>query len=51
VEGKIDRWRALDQNAFRKKVMGFLSRRGFDYATVRAVCQRAWETIDQNETL
>jgi regulatory protein len=50
VEGKIDRWRTLDQNAFRRKVMGFLSRRGFNYATVRAVCQRAWEAIDLNET-
>jgi regulatory protein len=46
VEGKIDRWRTLDQNAFRKKVMGFLSRRGFRYATVHAVSQRAWVTID-----
>jgi len=49
VEGKIDRWRTLDQNTFRKKVMGFLSRRGFNYATVRTVCQRSWESIDQNE--
>lgn len=49
VEGKIDRWRTLDQSAFRKKVMGFLSRRGFNYATVRTVCQRAWESIEQNE--
>jgi regulatory protein len=49
VEGKIDRWRTLDQSAFRKKVMGFLSRRGFNYATVRTVCQRAWGSVDQNE--
>jgi regulatory protein len=45
VEGKLERWRTLDQDAFRKKVMGFLSRRGFRYDTVRTVCRRAWQTI------
>ncbi len=46
IESKIDRWRGLDQTAFRKKVTGFLSRRGFDYDTIRTTCQKAWETID-----
>ena len=49
VEGKIDRWRTLDQSDFRKKMMGFLSRRGFNYATIRTVCQRAWESIEQHK--
>jgi regulatory protein len=31
VEKKVDRWRGLDQMTFRKKVTGFLSRRGFSY--------------------
>lgn len=44
VEGKLERWRTLDQDAFRKKLMGFLGRRGFGYATVRTVCRKAWET-------
>ncbi|ETW92984.1 MAG: hypothetical protein ETSY1_41240 [Candidatus Entotheonella factor] len=46
IEGKIHRWRGLDQAAFRKKAMGFLSRRGFDYDTVRKTCDRAWEAMD-----
>ncbi len=46
IEGKIDRWRGLDQAAFRKKVTGFLSRRGFAYDAIRNTCQKAWETID-----
>jgi regulatory protein len=46
IEGKMHRWRALDQAAFRKKVMGFLSRRGFAYDTIRKTCARAWEVMD-----
>ncbi|ETX04182.1 MAG: hypothetical protein ETSY2_30260 [Candidatus Entotheonella gemina] len=46
IEGKMHRWRGLDQAEFRKKVMGFLSRRGFDYATVRKTCDKAWEAMD-----
>jgi len=46
IEGKIQRWRGLDQMAFRKKVTGFLSRRGFAYDTIRKTCQKAWEAMD-----
>ena len=46
IEGKMHRWRGLDQSAFRKKVMGFLSRRGFAYDTIRKTCERAWEAMD-----
>lgn len=46
IEGKIHRWRGLDQAAFRKKAMGFLSRRGFDYDTIRKTCDKAWEAMD-----
>lgn len=45
IEGKLSRWQGLDETAFRKKVMGFLSRRGFNYAVVRGVCRKAWETM------
>ncbi len=43
VEGKLDRWRNLDQAGFRKKVTGFLSRRGFGYDAIRKVSQKALE--------
>ncbi len=45
IEKKLDRWRGLERDAFRKKVMGFLSRRGFGYDVVRTVCHRAWEAV------
>jgi regulatory protein len=43
VAGKLNRWRGLEPLALRKKMMGFLSRRGFAYDTARRVCQRALE--------
>lgn len=43
VEGKLDRWRSLEPEVFRKKITGFLSRRGFGYDTIRKVCQKALE--------
>jgi regulatory protein len=46
IEGKRHRWRGLDQLAFRKKVTGFLSRRGFSYDIIRKTCQKAWEAMD-----
>jgi regulatory protein len=46
IEGKMHRWRGLDQLAFRKKVTGFLSRRGFSYDIIRKTCQKAWEAMD-----
>lgn len=45
IEGKLNRWQCLDEATFRKKAMGFLSRRGFNYTVVRGTCQKAWETL------
>lgn len=50
IEKKLERWRTLDQAAYRKKVMGFLSRRGFAYGTVRAICQKIWQTVDEADS-
>ena len=41
IEAKLHRWQGLEQTAARKKMMGFLSRRGFTYETARLVCERA----------
>lgn len=46
VAGKLARWRDLDPQALRKKMMSFLSRRGFAYDTARRVCRRALEEPD-----
>ena len=50
IEGKIHRWRGLEQAVFRKKVTGFLSRRGFAYDAVRKACDKAWEEIESSCT-
>jgi SOS response regulatory protein OraA/RecX len=47
IERKLDRWRMLEATAFRKKVLWFLNQRGFDYETVRAARQKAWEAVQQ----
>ncbi len=42
---KLDGWRRLDEEQFRKKATGFLSRRGFNYGIVRATVDRAWDFV------
>ena len=46
IENKIRQWQHLDQAAFTKKALGFLSRRGFNYEIARETVDRAWESID-----
>lgn len=41
LEPKIDRWRQLDDQSFKKKVVGYLGRRGFTYDTIYAAIERA----------
>lgn len=40
---RAERWRLLPQPEFYKKMVGFLQRRGFDYATAGAVAGRLWQ--------
>lgn len=40
---RAERWRLLPQPEFYKKMVGFLQRRGFDYATARSVCDQLWQ--------
>lgn len=40
---RAERWRQLPQPEFFKKMIGFLQRRGFDYATSRAVAVQLWQ--------
>ncbi len=46
VERSLYRWQRLDKTRFKQKVLGFLSRRGFDYETAYAICDQAWERIE-----
>ena len=50
VERKLQMWGALDRIAFRKKLTGFLTRRGFSYDTIDAVFQKAWEGEAEEES-
>ncbi len=48
VEGKLLRWRSLDQAEFDKKVFGFLQRRGFSYSICQGVCRRARAQVQED---
>lgn len=39
---RAERWRLLPRPEFYKKMVGFLQRRGFDYATAHSVCALLW---------
>jgi len=47
IEGKLRQWQKLDEPDFRKKAMGYLSRRGFNYSTARQAVDRAWELLTE----
>ncbi len=49
VERNLHRWENLDQQDFKKKVIGFLNRRGFGYEIARTVFDRAWEFLNSTE--
>lgn len=49
VEPKLFRWKNLDAEDFKKKIMGFLSRRGFDYEVAQAVFKRASAALNSLE--
>jgi regulatory protein len=46
---KLDGWRRLDEDQFRKKATGFLGRRGFNYGIIRSTIERARSVIDDEE--
>ena len=45
LESKLWQWRQLDEDAFKKKAMGFLSRRGFGYHIAREAVDAAWDEL------
>jgi regulatory protein len=49
VSSKLSRWRNLDEQTFKQKVMAFLSRRGFNYEVASQTAYRAWNSLDSAE--
>jgi regulatory protein len=46
VEGKLYRWRNLAEQDLKKKIVGFLSRRGFSYETANNIFHQARTSLD-----
>lgn len=42
---KVRQWRHLDELEFKKKMVGYLARRGFDYGVAREVVERHWKEL------
>jgi regulatory protein len=42
---QVRRYRGLEYDEFRRKIYGFLARRGFDYETIRSVAPIVWEEL------
>ncbi|MEM7128741.1 MAG: RecX family transcriptional regulator [Chloroflexota bacterium] len=49
VEPKMERWLMLDEEVFKKKITGFLGRRGFSYEIIRTVIERGLIERGRNE--
>jgi len=49
IEMKIHQWQRLNEDDFKKKALGFLGRRGFNYETARTVTERAWSSLNSSE--
>ena len=49
LESKLWQWQQLDQETFKKKAMGFLSRRGFGYHITRDAVDTAWDEIAKSQ--
>lgn len=49
AEPKARRWQSLTEPEFRKKVGGFLQRRGFGYGIVREITDTLWQTYQSEE--
>lgn len=50
IEKKVRQWQALDEAGFKRKAMAFLSRRGFDYDVTMETIERAWQTVNSEQT-
>ena len=44
---RASRWRHLPREAFDKKMLGFLQRRGFNYSSARNAADQLWKRLDE----
>lgn len=47
LTGKLRQWQDFSEPDFKKKAMGFLSRRGFNYEVTRDAVARAWDSLEK----
>lgn len=47
IEKKTGRWAKLPKQQFRRKISGFLERRGFSYAIIYEVAETAWLSLEE----
>ncbi|MCO6453077.1 MAG: RecX family transcriptional regulator [Caldilineales bacterium] len=45
---RAERWRNLPKDDFDKKMLGFLQRRGFNYADARAATEQTWQELQED---
>jgi len=43
----IRKWQGLDRETFRKRLSGFLARKGFNYEAVSATVRKVWDAIQE----
>jgi len=46
IERRLPRWAGLERNELRRKITGYLSRRGFDYELIVSIFERACQTLN-----
>lgn len=45
AQSRLQGWRSLDEETFRRKVGRFLQRRGFDWETIREATRQMWREV------
>ena len=45
IERRLPRWAGLERDELRQKIIGYLSRRGFDYELIVSIFERACQTL------
>jgi len=50
VENKLERWRLLDREQFKAKLIGHLARRGFGYQTAMTAFERACRNLEDEDS-
>lgn len=48
AQKKLPRWQNMDEQTFRRKLGGYLQRRGFSYEIVREISDELWDELSRN---